>query len=198
MIRLFVGLALPEETRDRLAALERPIPGARWTPSENLHLTLRFIGPVDEAAATDVDAELSRIDAAGFELTLTGVDYFASRSRARVLWVGTKASDGLLELQGKIERAVQRSGLAPERRKFHAHVTLARLRDVRVDRVVPFVAAHADFRAGPLLIDRFILYSSSLGRSGSIYTEEVAYGLNASGPTPGTTRADNDLDATTR
>ena len=55
-MRLFVGIALPEDLRARLTALQQGVPGARWIDPDNLHLTLRFIGEVDSVQAHDLDA----------------------------------------------------------------------------------------------------------------------------------------------
>ena len=88
MIRLFVAVELPQQVRDRLADLHYGLPGARWLDADALHLTLRFIGEVDQAQAIDIDAALLRVAAPAFAIDLVGAGHFASRGRARVLWVG--------------------------------------------------------------------------------------------------------------
>src|SRR6185295_8058803 len=70
MIRLFTAIEIPETIRVRLSLLQGGVPGARWTPIENLHLTLRFIGEVDERTATDIDDVLNDLRAPAFELAL--------------------------------------------------------------------------------------------------------------------------------
>lgn len=177
MIRLFVGLALPEGLRERLTGLRGQVPGARWVPPENLHITLRFIGEVDEAAAADLDMALARVDVPPLEVAVGGVGHFASRGLVRSLWAGVDRDTALDHLQAKIEAACQRSGLAPEGRKFHPHVTLARCRDTRTARIAGFLADHAGFRAPPFPAGSFALYSSTLGRGGAAYTREVDYPL---------------------
>ena len=76
-MRLFVGLDLPWELRQRLAVLAGGIPGARWVPPDNYHLTLRFIGEVLPHQAEEVDLSLTTLRARGFELTLAGLGSFA-------------------------------------------------------------------------------------------------------------------------
>ena len=127
MIRLFVGLELPAEVRERLRLLLSGIPYARWTPAENLHLTLRFIGEVDEVQAEAAHDALLGVDAAGFELTIRGCGAFDGGHRAQTLWAGVDRCDGLAHLHDKVEAAVVRAGLAPERRIFSPHITLARV-----------------------------------------------------------------------
>ena len=82
MIRLFVALGLPDTLCDELSALAGGIPGARWVPEENYHLTLRFIGEVPKWQAQEVDEALAGIRAPGFDLTLRGVGTFEKNGRA--------------------------------------------------------------------------------------------------------------------
>ena len=92
-MRLFVGLDLPWELRDRLVALSgRGIPGARWVPAENYHLTLRFIGETPAYLAEEIDLALAALKARGFALTLAGLGTFSKGGRATALWVGVERS----------------------------------------------------------------------------------------------------------
>ncbi len=183
MMRVFVALPLPEEIRGRLADLGGGVPGARWVDEDNLHLTLRFIGEVDEGVVADIDAGLTRLSVPAFELTLAGIGQFGSGSKARALWVGIERSDALAHLKAKVDTAVMRAGLRSDERKFAPHVTIARLRDAPKARVARFVQERALFRTGPIPIDRFALFESSLGGSGAIYDELRVYPLLA--PVPG-------------
>ena len=76
MLRLFVGLSLPEEVRERLLGVMGGVQGARWQNDEQLHLTLRVIGEVSEDQAEDIDATLSGILFRPFELALNGAGTF--------------------------------------------------------------------------------------------------------------------------
>jgi 2'-5' RNA ligase len=177
MIRLFVGLALPEAVQQQLDPLCAGVPGARWVATESRHLTLRFIGDVPESTATDIHDALSEIEAPAFALTLEGVGQFGSKGLARMLWVGAERQERLLRLAAKVESAVVRAGLERESRKFIPHVTLARLRDVREAQLGPYLADHALFRVEPFEVERFVLFSSFLSRNGAIYTPEAEYPL---------------------
>lgn len=177
-MRLFVALDLPWLLRDRLSALAAVgIPGARWLPPENYHLTLRFIGETPGDRADDIDTALSGLRARGFSLTLAGVGTFAKAGRGTALWVGVERNPQLDHLQNKIETALQRCGLPPERRRFQPHVTLARLDNVPEGKLVSFVQTHNLFRAAPVAVAHFTLFSSQLGNEASVYTPEVEYGL---------------------
>jgi len=177
MIRLFVAIPLPETVRTRLSMLQAGLPGARWIRPENIHLTLRFIGEVPEDVASDVDAALSGVRAPRFTLELDGVGSFSRGRYPHALWVGMVKSPPLMHLQAKIESALVRAGLTPEERKFAAHVTIARLKDVRLRRVEAWASVHGDFRAPPFEADRFVLYSSFLASESAIYTPEREYVL---------------------
>jgi len=177
MIRLFVALDFPADVRDRLAGLGGGVPGARWTDSENLHLTLRFIGEVPEDTAADIDQALSEIEAPGFDLVLDGVGMYGSSRNARILWAGVERSEPLVHLQSKVESALVRCGLAAEERKFSPHVTLARLRDAPKERIGRFLEERGLFRAGPMRIGHFTLYRSHLGKGGAVYEALREYGL---------------------
>jgi len=176
MIRLFVALELPAKMRERLAALQGGVPGARWTTDEQMHLTLRFIGEVDENVAHDIDDALAGVRAPAFELELAGVGEFGGK-KPRALWAGVRANDALLHLQKKIETALQRIGLPPEERKFSAHVTLARMRTAPREKVVQFLTHHALFASAPFGVKEFVLFSSHLGSGGSVYHKERVYPL---------------------
>jgi 2'-5' RNA ligase len=177
-MRLFVALDLPDTLRERLAMLSwGGLPGARWVPEENYHVTLRFIGDVPPHRAEDVDDALAGLRARGFSLVLSGVGNFAKSGRATSLWVGVERVPQLDLLQGKIETALQRAGFEPERRRFAPHVTLARLDNVPETKLASYVAANNLFRADPVPIEHFTLFSSRLGKEQSVYTAEVEYAL---------------------
>lgn len=184
MPRLFVALPLPDGLRDQLADLAGGIPGARWVPPENYHLTLRFIGEIEGWQADEVDEALSGIRARPFELTLSGLDIFEKAGRIHSLHVKAERGERLLHLQSKVETALQRVGLPPERRRFAPHVTLARTDRAAPDKLISFVQAHNLFRPAPVAIGHFCLFSSRLGKEQAHYEAEVDYALT--GGTTGT------------
>lgn len=177
MIRLFVGLSLPEPLRAELAGLVGGIPGAKWVPPSNYHLTLRFIGEIQSWQAQEVDHALIAIRARSFEISLRGLGTFEKAGRIQALWVGVERSDALAHLQNKVETALQRVGIAPERKRFAPHVTLARVDRAPPDKVIGFVQAHNLFRARPMSVEHFTLFSSRLGKEHSVYTPEAEYEL---------------------
>ena len=176
MIRLFVALELPETVREGLVRLQGGVPGARWLSEDQMHLTLRFIGEVDENVAHDIDDALVGIHAPHFTLELTGTGEFGGKI-PRALWAGVKGNDALLHVQKKIETALQRIGLVPEPRKFSPHVTLARLKNSPREKVMAFLSHHGLFSSGPFRVEHFVLFSSHQGSGGSVYHPERVYPL---------------------
>jgi len=177
MLRLFVGIEFPPELKLHLSMLETVIPGARWVDPGNFHLTLRFIGEVDEGVAADIDEALLRLRARRFTLQLAGTGVFGG-GKPRALWVGVERHLELVALRDKIEKALIRIGLEPEQRKFAPHVTLARLREPVLDKLGEFLAANAQFRAAPLPVEHFSLIASFPTKAGSIYEDQADYPLS--------------------
>jgi 2'-5' RNA ligase len=178
MTRLFVGIELSDDVKAALLRLESGIPGARWQTAEQLHLTVRFIGDVDGAVAEDIASALAMIDAPGFEVEITGVGIFGPLKRAHTLWTGIRDNPALVRLQEKVESALVRSGLKPETRKYHPHVTLARLGNPSKTRLQDFLGAHDGLRVPPFAVDHFTLFSSFMTSKGSIYSIEETYPLS--------------------
>jgi 2'-5' RNA ligase len=176
MLRLFVGIPFPPELKLRLSLLCSGVAGAKWVDPGNFHLTLRFIGEVDEGLAADIDAALARVEARPFTLQLAGTGYFGDGA-PRSLWVGVERNAELTALRDKIERALVRAGLPPEPRRFAPHVTLARLRNVASPAIAAFLSASAQFRAEPLAVEAYSLIASLQTKAGSVYEDQADYRL---------------------
>jgi RNA 2',3'-cyclic 3'-phosphodiesterase len=173
MLRLFVGIALPEDLRNRISLMASGVPGAHWVDPGTYHVTVRFIGEVDEGVASDIDEALLRLRAKRFEVSLAGVGHFG----ARTLWVGVERNEALVALHGKIDAALIRLGLEPERRRYAPHVTLARLKGAIDERLTTYLAEHALFRAPPFRVAHFSLVASYLTKAGAIYEDQAEYAL---------------------
>lgn len=180
MYRLFVAIDLPEEVKEAATAIAgRELPGARWVPRDQLHLTLRFIGEADEERFEAIKRALREVAGTPFSLSLAGVGHFPPGRRPRVLWVGMAESEPLLLLQKKVELALVGAAVEPEDRRFSPHITLARLKETPVERVFALEERHRGFAAGPFPVTEFYLYSSTLTREGAIHRREATYLLGA-------------------
>jgi RNA 2',3'-cyclic 3'-phosphodiesterase len=177
MLRLFVGLSLPDDVANQVAMLADAMPGARWVEPQNLHITLRFVGEVSEADAEDVHHNLARLEAQPFSYAISGLETFGQGRKAHALYMRVAAGPELDLLQGRVESAVVRAGQPRETRKFKPHVTLARLKGAQEDRLQSFIARNNLFRAGPIDVDHFVLYESRLGNGGSTYIPLEEYPL---------------------
>lgn len=172
MIRAFVALPIPEAARAVLGPFleqcARCAPGLRWVPAENLHLTLRFLGDIDEQVAGRLADRLGTIRAAPFTLRTGALGSFGGTRSPRVVWLGLEEgasqAQGLAEL---CEAACRELGLDAEARPFRPHLTLARARDREpppLPRLPPAPAIE------PWTAGEFVLYRSQLGRGPARYT----------------------------
>jgi RNA 2',3'-cyclic 3'-phosphodiesterase len=178
MPRLFTGLEIPAALAQSLSMLRGGLPGARWIDPDNYHLTLRFIGDVDDALAGDIASLLGQVRRREFELRLDGLSSFGGR-KPRAIVAAVKPSPSVMELQAEHERLMQRVGLEPEGRKYTPHVTLARLRDSSSHEVAEYLSSRAGFRSEPFRVSRFVLFSSRASVGGGPYVVEAAYPLAA-------------------
>jgi 2'-5' RNA ligase len=175
MIRLFAAVAVPEDIGEALQRRQQGVPGARWRSLEALHVTLRFFGEVREDVADDLDAELSTVKGAPFELMLEGVGSFGEGEDIHALWAGVGENPALRQLAARCEAAARRAGLRPDQRAYRPHVTLAYTRRPEPARVAAWIQGHNLLKSPPFRVDRFGLYSSWPGPEGSVYRLERAY-----------------------
>src|SRR4029077_17745911 len=141
MPRLFTGLEIPKALGEELSLLRGGLPGARWIDPENYHVTLRFIGDVDDTIAQEIAWLLGKVHRKNFELRLDGLQSFGGR-KPRALIAAVAPSQSVMELQAEHERLMRRVGrLDPEARKYTPHVTLARLRDMSSFEVAEYLSA---------------------------------------------------------
>jgi 2'-5' RNA ligase len=181
MPRLFVAIDLPDSIKDQLEGLCAGVSGAKWVGREQMHLTLRFIGEVDEARYSTIKDALAAVHGQPFRLHLGGVGQFPPKGSPRVLWVGVPMPPELVRLQRGVEHALVQLDIAPEDRPFAPHITLARLKTPPPpESTRQFLAQHAPFRTPLVEVAAFSLYSSVLAREGARYHREALYPLTAS------------------
>jgi 2'-5' RNA ligase len=174
MPRLFTALEIPAEVRSAISAVRGGLPGARWIDPENYHLTLRFIGDVDEPVAREAAFILGQVRRESFEIKLDTLSAFGGH-RPRAIVALVNPTRQLVELQAEHERLMRRIGLEPEGRKFTPHVTVARLRDSSSHQVAAYFSARGHFRAPAFEPERFVLYSSRDSVGGGPYVVEAEY-----------------------
>lgn len=176
--RLFTAIDLPRAAQESLLALCAGVPGARWSRREQMHLTLRFIGEVDEAQFAAIHKALTRARVPPFNMALRGVGQFPPRGAPRVLWAGVQAEAGLGQLYAQIQAALRTAGIAEDTRPYAPHVTLARLKAAPPpESVRQFMRRHAGYESAAIAVDAFTLYSSVLAPGGAVYHVEARYTL---------------------
>ena len=181
-MRLFIALELPEWFRKELVKLRGGVPGARWVWQENMHLTLRFLGPTDGGQADDLASELGRIDMPSFYIAPSGAGVFESKGDVRALWMGMNTEEPLADLNAKIERACRRAGYPPETRTFKPHITLARFDGYsNINRVSRFLERYARFHRESIRISGFSVFSSELRSPAPSYRVEADFPFSDAG-----------------
>lgn len=138
-LRVFVALDIPPHAKTALAEaiqqLQSAVPsGVRWVDPAGIHLTLKFLGNVEASMVEAILAAMQQASA-GFggskpHLTLSGLGVFPNASQPRVLWAGAEGDlDSLGSLQGLVDEAISKLGFEPEKRPFHPHLAIGRVRD---------------------------------------------------------------------
>jgi 2'-5' RNA ligase len=176
MLRLFVAIRLPAEIRRRLTGMMGGVSGARWQSDDQLHLTLRFIGEVHRHLAEDIDAALGAIHHPPFEVALSGLGTFERRGQPEVVWAGVAPQEPVKALHNKVDQALARVGVEPDRRAFHPHITLARLNRT-AGPVDDLIAEKGGLVSAPFNVEGFALYESRLTPEGAVYSVLERYPL---------------------
>lgn len=178
MPRLFVAIDLPDAVKDDLTELCYGLRGVRWVKRNQLHLTLRFIGDVEDDLVDTLSDALAQVRAVPFTFQLQGVGQFPPRGAPRVIWVGVKAPPDLQRLHRQIESVLQPLGIEPEDRPFSPHITLARLKEApSPESLRQFIERNIHFKTAPIPVSRFVLYSSLLAPEGPTHTVEGQFAL---------------------
>jgi 2'-5' RNA ligase len=182
--RAFIAVCLDGRTRAAVAALvERLRPLSRavaWVPSQNLHLTLKFLGEQSDGRLGEARVGIEEVAAARapFTLTLHGLGAFPGMERPRILWVGVaEGALAIRALQSEVESALERRQFTPESRPWHPHLTIGRVFDPRRWRrdaspaLRESIARAASMPFGTLEVSRVALMRSDLSPSGARYSE---------------------------
>ena len=179
-MRVFVAIELPPAIATALAAVQHEhhprCPGVRWSPTRNIHLTLRFLGEIDEAR---VPAAINATRAAAshhapIALALAHAGVFPHARAARILWAGVGGDvPALTALACALETALQDAGFGPAEKPFAPHITLGRIPPpVRLAPAVDGTVLLADIHIPPLtfVAHELVVMQSTLDPRGAIYT----------------------------
>jgi len=169
-MRLFVAIELTKQIKKQLAEVCQEIEfiKASWVNPDNIHLTLKFLGEVDEGLLPKIKSSLNKAlkDTTTLTLTITDFGAFPSPKKARVFWVGTQKSEELKSIANKIGDALVPLGFEKEKRSFKAHLTIARLRAIKdittqLKKLKPINQE--------ILVKEVVLFKSKLSPKGAVY-----------------------------
>jgi 2'-5' RNA ligase len=186
-MRTFIALNLPAKERYELEQALAPARQSglpvRWTDSNGLHLTLKFLGEIDTSQVQPVADALQQVGARNerLELRITGFGAFPSLRRASVLWVGVTADPRLLALQRDVEESLALLGYPAEQRPFRPHLTVARTQRGARAPDVSRLADQFDYDRN-VAVHTVDLMSSRPGPGGSRYEALVQTTLGKGGP----------------
>ena len=179
-MRLFVAIDLNDEARSAIAAEQKrlaealaPSASLTWVRPEQVHLTLAFLGEIDQARATAVIDAMNAdiVDVDPFRIVFAGLGVFPPHGAPRVLWAGiaTGALD-VIDVRRHVAGRLSRVGIALDARPFHPHLTLARWRDTRPTDRRSVAAADGGAAVALVQVTAVTLYQSRVSSSGSIHT----------------------------
>lgn len=176
MIRAFIAVELDRAVLGRIVAatddLKRKLTNVRWIPQDNCHLTLKFLGDIDETQVEPVGAALERAVSPfpRFTINAKGLGVFPDATRPRVLWVGIEGKP-LASLAEKIELALAPLGFEREKRNFTPHLTIGRWRQFKHSdmNLTDVLEKHRNDDFGPTAVDETVLFQSILNPGGAVY-----------------------------
>lgn len=173
--RLFIAIDPPDEIRSALHDLCTGLEKVRWMPLDQIHLTIRFIGPGDGALIDDMCHNLSIYEFEPFELRVRGTGHFPPRGEPKVIWAGLEPSESLKRLYNGVNNSLVPCGIEREGRKFSPHITLGRLKHERPGAVGQWLSRTASYRSQPFKVDSFHLYTSRLNPQGAIHEKLASF-----------------------
>lgn len=177
IVRTFIAVEVSAGVQSRALALIERLRSAdanvRWVEPEAMHLTLKFLGDIDLTATAEVCRAVARAvePVEPFELNVSGAGAFPGVERPRTVWLG--ARDGapqLVDLAERVDTALIPLKFKPERRPYHPHLTLGRVRGSKnLPALSEAIIAAANFEAGVIAIDELVVFASHLERGGPHY-----------------------------
>ena len=177
-MRCFIAIPLPQniirDLSDIQSKLKQTETDIKWVNSNNIHLTLKFLGYIEDAKIGEISKNLKEAfrKSKGFESALGKPGAFPSISNPRVIWLGiSKNEDKITKLQKIAEDVLEPLGFDRETRAFHPHLTLGRVRSKKnINKLIEQIKTPQTSKADPFPIEKIILFQSILKPSGAEYT----------------------------
>lgn len=177
MIRTFIAVELPLDLKNVIADFQRSIKTenfpVKWVKPENLHLTLKFIGDIDQQTADLMKQKMEEMPPVhnAFETVVSGTGVFPNIKKPRVFWSGiTHGAEELAELAKKVDNFTAGFNIEKEKRSFKPHLTLGRMKNPKFIRGLENFISPDILYAGTFVVDKLILMKSDLKPTGAEYT----------------------------
>ena len=175
--RVFIAVPLSDEIKKGLGEvivnLRETGADIKCVRPENVHLTLKFLGQVEEMKLTNIKKSMGNAlqNITTFDIILSGVGAFPGKNSPRVVWVGVKAGgEQLCEIHDRIEEDLAAAGFEKETRKYHSHLTLARVKSARNRKaLISWLELNENLNAGSMRASEIVLMESRLKREGAEY-----------------------------
>jgi 2'-5' RNA ligase len=176
-MRTFISVELPDEVKKNIVELINEIkdagPGVKWVKAENMHITLKFLGWVEDKKLDDLIEFIAKAAAGSgsFKAKFEGLGAFPEGKSPRIVWVGTvEGGDKLCSLAKGIEETLSEAGFRSEEREFKPHITIGRVKERKgVDKLKEKIKSIKDAKFGEAVVDRVHIMKSTLTPKGPIY-----------------------------
>jgi len=176
-MRTFIALNLSDETKEELSRIQEEFKKAdadvKWNKPHNIHITLKFLGDIDETKVSEIKSVLDSIsrESKPFDISLFKLGAFPSLNQVRVLWVGIdKGCSEVDQIAASVENNLEKIGFLKEDRPFSAHLTLGRVKSGRNKAALKEKLSSIEAQPKSSRIDSITLYQSTLTPKGPIYT----------------------------
>ena len=179
MRRVFFGLEIPTEIKQRLLQVMAAVAGAEWQSTERMHLTLLFLGNLEEDRLLAVREVARDIALKAFELNIVGLGCFGQPHAPDYLWAGVQPEVPVVSLYSAIKNQVESLGLHTERRAYRPHLTLARFKRASAS-VEHLLNEYREAVFGVFQVDEFVLFETQPSAAGSVYRVLERYPLSRS------------------
>ena len=176
MRRVFFGLEIPTEIKQRLLQVRAEVVGAKWQSIEQQHLTSLFLGSLEEEPLLAVREAVRDICLPVFKLNILGLGCFGQPHNPKYLWAGVEPEASAISLHSAIKSQVEGLGIETERRAYRPHLTLARFKR-HPGSVAQLLAQYRETFFGAFQVDEFVLFESQQGPGGSVYSVVERYPL---------------------
>jgi len=176
-MRTFIAIELEDKLKEQLCLFIQELMSVsqniKWVKKQGMHLTLKFLGDIDQAKTRGIQSSLDKTakETEAFSLQIKGTGAFPPGKRnPRVLWVGVTESTPLHKLQAEIESGCERLGFPRERRAFHPHLTLGRLKESSdLGGVLSLLEKNREVPFGEMTVRKITFFQSLLKPTGAEY-----------------------------